>query len=486
MPKAPPYLLCTLALTPCSALAAASPVIDPELLHVDSAPAASDQYGAAIASDNGILIVGSPFNDTDALQAGRVAVLRSMTLTDLGSGTSYTSWNEDVLTPGSSSHSSSAFGSALALADDYLAVGAPGWWGLGDNGSDKSGSGGVFIYEVEGFMATPTHLTTLEQPSPEVGDHFGAAIASDNHDGPNVTRFAIGAPGRATPASNISDDGGAVYIYDYDEILATWSLAATFQPADVASDDEFGASVTLAGDFLAVGAPGRNGGAVYIYLYDSAAQSWSQVELIEAADTSCADQFGRSVELWTNRLLIGGQDHASIYFLNLTNSIGTVSTSQDLEPDPSASVDDWGLSVSIDEDRAMVGSEGLIGLFRRSTTQDYDLLAMLDASDFNNESDDDLGAAVQVRGTQAWAGAPFANAAGSNTGAVVGWDVRGMPGCPADVDWDYDVDNDDLLLVLTQWGNAYWAIDERMDVNADDFVDVHDLIDVLTTFGSCP
>lgn len=484
MPKTRLPLLLALTLTPCTALATSTPVIDPEIVHIDAASSGSDDFGAAIAGLNGSVAVGAPLTSTDAIMDGQVVLFRSLFLTDVISGRSVESWQNITLTPGTDARNSTKFGSAVAVADDYLAVGAPGWWGDEDS---KSGSGAVMLYDIGWSTGAPPHLATLEQPSPEIGDHFGAALASDNNDSVTPTRFAVGTPGRRTPGSSISDAGGAVFIYEFNPVTEVWALTASFQPADVQSDDEYGTSVSLAGDFLAIGAPGRNSGAgaVYLYHYDQATSTWDHVDVIDAAETTCAAEFGRAVELWSNRLVIGGEDHASLYFLSLTGEIGTVSYSQTLEPGETAVVSDWGRSVSIDEDRLMVGSEGQIGLFRRGATMDYDLLALLDGSAWNAENDDDLGTAVCVRGTQAWAGAPDANAAGSNSGAAVRWDVRGMPGCPTDVDWDYDVDGDDLLLLLTEWGNSSWALDESMDVNADEAVDIHDLMEVLTTWGSC-
>ncbi len=68
----------------------------------------------------------------------------------------------------------------------------------------------------------------------------------------------------------------------------------------------------------------------------------------------------------------------------------------------------------------------------------------------------------------------------------IGNDVRAYQtaSCPADVTGDGFVDVLDLLEVLSAWGSAGGDLPE--DVNGDGVVDVLDLIEVLTAWGQCP
>ena len=57
--------------------------------------------------------------------------------------------------------------------------------------------------------------------------------------------------------------------------------------------------------------------------------------------------------------------------------------------------------------------------------------------------------------------------------------------CRGDVDWDGDVDTNDLLLQVTAFGNALISGDDREDVTRDEVVDLKDLLLLLANWGSC-
>ncbi|MCH2143379.1 MAG: hypothetical protein MK077_10345 [Phycisphaerales bacterium] len=57
--------------------------------------------------------------------------------------------------------------------------------------------------------------------------------------------------------------------------------------------------------------------------------------------------------------------------------------------------------------------------------------------------------------------------------------------CRGDVDWDGDVDTNDLLLQVTAFGNALISGDDREDVTRDEVVDLEDLLLLLAHWGSC-
>jgi hypothetical protein len=101
----------------------------------------------------------------------------------------------------------------------------------------------------------------------ELGDRFGAAIATGDFDGNGIEDLAVGAPGKA---SGVLAGVGIVYIYsganDVPISIGTRTEASAGQTA--AAGDQFGAALTT-GDFngdgyddLAVGAPGKAVGAI--------------------------------------------------------------------------------------------------------------------------------------------------------------------------------------------------------------------------------
>ena len=96
------------------------------------------------------------------------------------------------------------------------------------------------------------------------------------------------------------DDSGSVYIYTRSGI--TWTQQTKLVPADGATDDYFGGSVSLSadGNVCAVGAfwdddKGANSGSVYIYTRSGT--TWTQQTKLLAADGAAGDLFGWSVSL---------------------------------------------------------------------------------------------------------------------------------------------------------------------------------------------
>jgi hypothetical protein len=132
------------------------------------------------------------------------------------------------------------FGVSLALDGDILVGGAPG----DDEHSISagiSGSGAVFIFERD--QGGPdafdeTVKVTLEESGAE--SHFGNTVAVDG------SYAVIGAP----EAREFGPGSGAAYIYKRED--GAWSHLVTLQPTGVDSLDRFGSMVDISGDFAVV------------------------------------------------------------------------------------------------------------------------------------------------------------------------------------------------------------------------------------------
>lgn len=101
-------------------------------------------------------------------------------------------------------------------------------------------------------------------------------------------------------------DAGEVYVYR--RVSGQWTLEQNLIADDAAISDQFGTSVSIFGDKIAVGSPNNseaafNGGAVYIYKFDNG--TWVEEEKILAGDANDSDNFGFSVSLDNDRVLIG-------------------------------------------------------------------------------------------------------------------------------------------------------------------------------------
>jgi len=91
--------------------------------------------------------------------------------------------------------------------------------------------------------------------------------------------------------------------------FAKWVTQTKITAVDSEDDDYLGASVSLSGDYAIVGANGKDGsgtnkGAAYI-THRIATNLWSAGEKITAVDSEDYDNFGCSVSISGNYLIIG-------------------------------------------------------------------------------------------------------------------------------------------------------------------------------------
>ena len=112
-------------------------------------------------------------------------------------------------------------------------------------------------------------------------------------------------------------DSGSAYIYELNG--ADWVETAKITASDGAGGDRFGESVALDGDRVLVGAVNNdsnasNSGSAYIYELNGA--DWVETAKITASDGAANDNFGESVALDGDRVLVGAVNNDS----NASNS----------------------------------------------------------------------------------------------------------------------------------------------------------------------
>jgi hypothetical protein len=192
-------------------------------------------------------------------------------------------------------------------------------------------------------------------------DQFGFSTAISGE------MLVIGSPG-ASPAAQSS---GAVYIFEPDQTIINsgWSQIAMLTPADPAVFDQFGWSVAIDGDTLAVGAYTKlPGGAVYIFERDEGGQdNWGQVAKVVGLDTYYGDGFGVDVDICGDFLVVGmyaGGDYAgSIYVFERdfggTNAWGQIAHLFSSDNSP---YDYFGYSLDIEGETIIAGAPGNNGL----------------------------------------------------------------------------------------------------------------------------
>ncbi|MBN2019710.1 MAG: FG-GAP repeat protein [Sedimentisphaerales bacterium] len=136
--------------------------------------------------------------------------------------------------------------------------------------------------------------------------------------------------------------------------------------SDANASDRLGVSVAIDGQTAVVGAyqndsNGPDAGAAYVYEFSGSA--WQQHQKLVASDASAGDQFGRSVAIEANTIVVGAHygdandpNTGSAYVFTRS---GTVWNQQQKLAALDAATDDrFGMSVSISGDTLVVGAYG--------------------------------------------------------------------------------------------------------------------------------
>jgi hypothetical protein len=244
------------------------------------------------------------------------------------------------------------------------------------------------------------HLEYIKASNTDAGDRFGRAVALSGD------TFAVAATAEDSAATVVNGDGadnsalgaGAVYIYRRD-VAGSWVQEAYLKASNAGAGHEFGHSIALHGNTLAVGAyhedgaaTGVNGdefdmsaidaGAVYVFVRDDSG-AWTQQAYIKASNAAALDNFGVSVALSEDTLAVGAH-----------------------QEDSSAT--------GVDADQADNGSaeSGAVYVFTRDVDGNWTQQAYLKAS--NADSGDRFGSAITLSQDTLVVGAP--NEASKATG----------------------------------------------------------------------
>ena len=203
---------------------------------------------------------------------------------------------------------------------------------------DGSASGSAYIYNLDG-----TGEVKVTASDAAAGDRLGISVAVGSN------KIVLGAYTDDDDGSN----SGSVYVYNIDgtnEVKLTAS--------DAAGGDLFGQSVSIGSNKIVVGAygdddDGSNSGSVYVYNLDGTGEV-----KITASDGAQYDDFGRSVSIGSNKIVVGaigdddsGSNSGSVYVYNLDGTGETKINGSD-----TAASDSFGYSVAVGNDKIVVGA----------------------------------------------------------------------------------------------------------------------------------
>ncbi|HEY0709446.1 MAG TPA: FG-GAP repeat protein [Polyangia bacterium] len=223
-------------------------------------------FGTAMAMAGNTLVIGAP-NDHGTLVGPQIGDSGPM---GMESGAAFVfrreggQWRREVTLKPGHLHPMMRFGASVAVAGDVVIVGAPGENGSttminGPRDTRAAGAGAAFVF-VRGADGAWTQQAYLKASDGEAQDRFGTSVALSISGTANntVTTAVVGAPVADGP--NDAARAGAVYVFVRSPAGA-WSEQARPRPATLRAAQEFGSSVSLLGDTLVVGSPLEDSGA---------------------------------------------------------------------------------------------------------------------------------------------------------------------------------------------------------------------------------
>lgn len=294
-----------------------------------------DAFGSVVALSADTLAVGAALEDSNAVTItnGESA---SADQSSGNSGAVYVYirsgnfWLQQAYIKASNGDSGDQFGTSIALSGDVLVVGSSREDSnetVITNGSGSSednsmaDTGAVYVYRrTSGLWSQEAYF---KAGSSVVDDRFGESLALHEN------TIAVGVPSKDSTLSPLSSSGnntlsnsGSVFVYRRSD--AGWNQEAQLEFVHRDSSDQFGNSVALVNDTLAVGVLGddsddtaiTNGtsagqdnaitdsGAVFVYRRNGV--SWSQEAYLKAVNNRSASvYYGHAVSLSADTLAVG-------------------------------------------------------------------------------------------------------------------------------------------------------------------------------------
>ncbi|WP_345319408.1 FG-GAP repeat protein [Candidatus Villigracilis proximus] len=230
----------------------------------------------------------------------------------------------------SNTEANDSFGISMALSGDTLVVGAifedSNATGVNGNQANNSAtdSGAAYVFTRNG--TTWSQQAYLKASNTNPNDWFGASVAIS---GDTLVVGAFFEDSNATgingnQADNSASESGAAYVFTRNG--TTWSQQAYLKASNTDPNDWFGYSAAISGDTLVVGVfkedsnvIGVNGnqldnsatdsGAAYVFTRNGT--NWSQQAYLKASNTEAIDDFGNSVAISGDTLVVGALNESS-------------------------------------------------------------------------------------------------------------------------------------------------------------------------------
>lgn len=372
---------------------------------------ANDYYGWSVDVRAGVAVVGAWGDDDAGGGSGSAYVYRY----DAGSET----WTQEQKLTAADAEGGDNFGWAVAVDGDVVLVGA------GFEDTNGSGAGAAYIFRHQAGGWVQEQKLTASDGTPM--DRFGHAVDIEGD---------VAVVGAAQD-DDLAEYAGSAYVFRRDSASGLWVEEQKLTASDGVYADNLGAAVSISGDVILLGAEtddqGLDSGSAYVFRFDPGTGNWVQEQKLFAANGAAFDLFGGAVSVDGDVALIGaerdtelGVPMGSASIFRYSPGSGLWTEQQELLPSDGAAFDNFGFSVALSGDAALVGAfvsddgapdAGSAYLFRYDGgsgvwTEEQEFRASTAAAS------DYFGGSVALDGDVALVGADHVDALGEDAGAA--------------------------------------------------------------------
>ncbi|RHX92848.1 FG-GAP repeat protein [Leptospira stimsonii] len=289
-----------------------------------SNPSTNDNFGSSVSISGDTIVIGAPTNGASG--SAYVFVRNGST------------WSQEALLKSSNFGAGDHFGSSVDIDGDIIVVGAE-WEDSSQNmvtngntasaDNSRTDSGAAYIFRR--VAGTWTQEAYLKTPNPDNNDSFGSnvsisgetvVVGAFKEDSQSVT-----SNGTTASPDNSKLESGAAYVFR--RTAGQWNQEAFLKSSDLDSNDQFGKSVSISADSIVVGAALEDGaqdsvingagasssnllgGSGAAYVFERTGTNWAQTAYLKAKNVQAGDQFGTSVAIEGDFIVVGAINESS-------------------------------------------------------------------------------------------------------------------------------------------------------------------------------
>jgi hypothetical protein len=292
---------------------------------------AFDHFGRSVSISENTLVVSAPREDSDATGVNGDENDNSAT----NSGAAYVfvrignTWSQQAYLKSSNTfglkkvNPFGGFGTSVSVSGNTLVIGDPSESSAardvnGDqNDNSAPGSGASYVFVRNGNTWSQQAYLKASNTAIERdlvfrnGDGFGASVSISGN------TLVVGAASEDSNATGVNgnqddnseDNSGAAYIFIRNGSI--WSQQAYLKASNTGDQDFFGYSVSISGDMLIVGGRYFDSGSGGAYVFVRNGSTWSQQNYLKGSNTERYDDFGFSVYISGDTLVVGAPSEGS-------------------------------------------------------------------------------------------------------------------------------------------------------------------------------